>query len=69
MTLMSEGDNYGTHRRCTATCHNAKKPECDCICGGRYHGKALVPGVLDAAIKQFTEEVLGQRGLEGLRDR
>jgi hypothetical protein len=31
-----------TSQRCVgrydARCHNATKPSCDCVCGGRYHG-------------------------------
>ncbi len=38
-TLMTQGNSEGT-RRGDATCHKAKKPECACICGGRYHGCA-----------------------------
>lgn len=37
MTIMTQGDSERT-RRCDGTCHNAKKPKCTCICGGRYHG-------------------------------
>lgn len=37
MTIMTQGNSEGT-RRCDGTCHNAKKPKCACICGGRYHG-------------------------------
>jgi hypothetical protein len=36
-TIMTQGNSEGT-RRCDGTCHNAKKPKCTCICGGRYHG-------------------------------
>jgi len=31
------GPNGGV-RRCDATCHNATKPDCVCICGGLFHG-------------------------------
>ena len=37
-TVLTVGGSDGT-RRCDATCHNAKGPNCDCVCGGRYHGK------------------------------
>lgn len=37
-TLIRESHSDGTERRCDARCHNAKRPECECICGGRYHG-------------------------------
>lgn len=55
-TLISEGDNYGTHRRCDATCHNAKKPKCACICRGRYHGKSSDSPALREAVKQTEAE-------------
>src|SRR5260370_16862779 len=41
-TLMSQSfgkGGQGKNRRCDATCHRARKPDCACICGGRYHGK------------------------------
>jgi hypothetical protein len=28
----------GKQRRCDASCWNATKPECHCICGGALHG-------------------------------
>lgn len=37
-TIMSVGNSEGS-RSCDATCHNASRPNCDCICRGRYHGK------------------------------
>ncbi len=55
-TLMSQGDNYGTHRRCDATCHDAKKPKCTYICGGRYHGKGTGSPELKEAADQFQKE-------------
>lgn len=36
-TILSDGEG----RRCDATCYDAKGPECDCICGGRHHGRGL----------------------------
>jgi hypothetical protein len=40
VTLLSVGNSEG-ERRCDARCHDATEPDCDCICGGRYHGKGL----------------------------
>lgn len=53
-TIMSYSDSDGT-RRCDARCHKATQPECECICGGRYHGCARDRGrgpddVLDAEL-------------------
>lgn len=28
-------------RTCNAICHDAKKPDCSCICGNNNHGKGL----------------------------
>jgi hypothetical protein len=40
VTLLSVGNSEG-ERRCDARCHQATEPDCDCICGGRYHGCGL----------------------------
>lgn len=53
-TIMAVGDSEGT-RRCDARCHTATHPECDCCCGGRYHGK----GSSAAAQEQLTRDWLG----------
>ncbi len=45
---MSSG---GRKRQCNATCHNAKKPKCHCICHGRNHGC----GSLQEAMKRNEE--------------
>ena len=37
VTLLRVTTSDGT-RRCDARCYNAKRPNCDCICGGRNHG-------------------------------
>lgn len=39
-TILAYGNSEGT-RRCDARCHDATSSECDCICGGRYHGRGL----------------------------
>jgi hypothetical protein len=55
-TVLTVGDSEGT-RRCDATCHEAKGPRCECVCGGRYHGC----GSSDKAKQLVTEDVLGGR--------
>lgn len=55
MTILSESHSGRATRRCDATCHRAKKPDCACICGGRYHGK----GSSEAAQEQLTKDWLG----------
>ena len=39
-TVITQGYNHRA-RRCDARCHDAKRPHCDCICGGRNHGVGL----------------------------
>ncbi len=41
MTLITVGNSEG-QRSCTARCYDAHGPSCDCVCGGRNHGKGLV---------------------------
>jgi hypothetical protein len=52
VTIMTQGNSDGT-RRCDGTCHNATKPKCTCICGGRYHGAG------QAAQERLTRDWLG----------
>lgn len=37
-TLIVSSSAHGSRRRCNAKCYNARRPECDCICGGANHG-------------------------------
>lgn len=53
MTIMIQGDSSGRVRRCDANCHKATSKHCDCICGGRYHGKG------DQAQELLTRDWLG----------
>lgn len=39
MTTLLIVGNSESSRRCDAKCHQATEPNCDCICGGRYHGR------------------------------
>lgn len=58
-TIMTWGNNDGIQGRCDAKCHNAINPHCDCMCGGRFHGKH--EGVyLDNAIEAYKLEVIEQ---------
>jgi len=57
-TLMQWGNSEGIKGRCDAKCHNAKEPKCECMCGGRFHGKANQAGGLEKAVKEFWEEVV-----------
>lgn len=60
MATLITAENPGKwSRRCDAKCHEATGPECDCICGGRYHGKGNTPGALEEAVRQTADEWLG----------
>ncbi len=43
-TIMSFGNSDG-QRRCDARCYNAVPGDCDCICGGRNHGKGVLKAI------------------------
>lgn len=47
------GGPGGGERRCDGTCHNARRPVCVCICGGRYHGKGT-----STAFEEHTQDAL-----------
>jgi len=52
MTLITAGNSNGVYGQCDEKCHNAKNPKCQCICGGRYHGKKSGSAELLAAVQQ-----------------
>lgn len=56
MTVMQWGNSEGIQGRCDAKCHNASEPQCDCMCGGRYHGRGL-DGSLEKTIKDDGERI------------
>ena len=39
-TIITSADGK---RRCDGTCHSAKHAKCACICGGKFHGAAVLP--------------------------
>ena len=59
-TAVAVYTSEGCVGRCDAKRHEATEPECDCICGGRLHGK----GSSAAAIVQNTEDFLGHEAVE-----
>lgn len=38
MTTIKVVNSNGMVGRCDARCHEAKTPDCHCICGGAFHG-------------------------------
>lgn len=63
-TLIIEGNSDG-QRRCDSRCHDATTPECDCVCGGRYHGKGSGTQALEEAVEEFGREMLTSMEAEG----
>ncbi|HEV8653151.1 MAG TPA: hypothetical protein VG276_28095 [Actinomycetes bacterium] len=61
VTLLSVGNSEG-ERRCDARCHQATEPDCDCVCGGRYHGKGLAQ-----AREQMSQDLQNGRFGEEIR--
>jgi len=37
-TIYSVYNSNGCVGRCDAKCHEAEGPECECVCGGAFHG-------------------------------
>ncbi len=54
-TIMTAHNSEGCYGRCDARCHKAAHPDCDCICGGRYHGV----GSSKKAQEMLTDDWLG----------
>ena len=56
-TVFSVHNSDGCVGRCDAKCHEAKGPECHCICGGAFHG---VGGAIALDDRKFLtdEEIL-----------
>ena len=40
-TVIAVYNSQGCVGRCDAKCHEAKEPECHCICGGANHGAGI----------------------------
>lgn len=62
--LTQQVGNDGKLRVCNATCHNARKPKCDCICGGLYHGVSR-GGIMPSKqqLKEDQEDLDSERTL------
>jgi hypothetical protein len=56
-TVMQWGNSDGIKGRCDAKCHNAASPDCDCMCGGRYHGSGR-NGTFEEVRRQHGTEIL-----------
>jgi hypothetical protein len=52
--------------RCDARCHEAKNPDCHCICGGAYHGvgsAAAIEDRLDLSDQEILSDFPAGAGL------
>lgn len=63
-TLIIVGNSEG-QRRCDARCHDAITPTCDCVCGGRFHGKKTGSDELKESVQEFGHEMLTRLEAEG----
>lgn len=65
-TLIYVGNRSGCIGRCDAKCYEAKEDKCDCVCGGRNHGKGLEKALDNT--KEYSEEMIEEyvksRGLK-----
>lgn len=66
-TVMSWGNSDGTQGRCDARCHDAKEPECVCMCGGLFHGTKR-NGTFDQVLEAHGQEVMERLTQQGLID-
>lgn len=62
-TVLSFHNSDGCVGRCDAKCHDAKHPECDCICGGANHGCGLQQAIVNT--KEIIETMMEQMGGNG----
>jgi len=48
-TVIAVYKHSGCVGRCDANCHEAKSPECTCICGGANHGVGIKQAMANTA--------------------
>lgn len=58
VTLLRVYLKDGTVCQCDIRCHNAWGRECDCCCGGRYHGKREGSWPFVRAVQEHQERIL-----------
>ena len=69
-TVYEVYDSDGCVGRCDAKCHEAKGPECHCICGGALHGVGTKIAVDDRKYltdQEILSNCLNLRGISPLR--
>ena len=55
-TLMLVRGSDGMEGRCDAHCYDARHSQCDCVCGGRNHGKGEQQAIENT--RQFAEQMM-----------
>ena len=56
-TLMWWGNSEGVKGRCDAKCHGAAGPDCDCMCGGAFHGTRHQQGGVEQTVEVHMSEI------------
>jgi hypothetical protein len=64
-TLIAVYYSSGCVGRCDAKCYNATGPDCQCICGGRNHGKGKRQAIENTRemADEWIEAYAQQKGL------
>lgn len=63
-TLIAVYTSEGCVGRCDAKCYDASEPDCDCICGGRNHGKGIQQALENTAELVDPDGELGRQFAE-----
>ena len=65
-TLIAVYTSAGCVGRCDAKCYQAKHSDCDCICGGKNHGKGLATakGNTRHLAEEWAKRYAQEKGLE-----
>ncbi len=58
MALLLQVRGADWHRRCTIHCHTASRPECDCCCGGVFHGAAGAGRQLAVVARAYLPDLI-----------
>jgi len=62
MSITTGNSEGSSTRKCDANCHEAEKPTCTCICGGRNHGVGLTKatdnarGMAEAMLERMKQQ-------------
>lgn len=57
-TLIAVYSSDGCEGRCNAKCYEATTPGCDCVCGGKNHGKGRQQAVENT--RQMAERMIAE---------